>query len=366
MKLRYKLLNSLLGLIVLAVVALALTISYTASCPPAPAVEEGSLMTAVSVGCYGGPEVLELARVNRPTPADDEVLVQVKAASVNPLDWHFMRGSPYFMRLMTGLGKPESSKAGVDFSGTVVAVGDQVSSFSIGDDVFGRADGAFGEYLTARESRGITSKPNSVSFEQAAAVPIAGITALQALRDIGELKAGEKVLINGASGGVGTFAVQIAKALGAEVYGVSSTRNVEMVLGIGADKVFDYKKENFTETDYKFDLIIDNVANHDIADLRRVMTDNGRLVIVGGPAGNWVGPILPVVKVALTDPFVSQSVRQFMARIKTDDLAQIAQWMDNGKVRSVIDRRYPLTEVSEAVRYSETGRARGKIIVEVH
>ncbi|MEO0368374.1 MAG: NAD(P)-dependent alcohol dehydrogenase [Pseudomonadota bacterium] len=367
MKLRYKILNGILGVIALAVFALAITIGYTSSCPAPIATtdDDSSLMSAVSPRCYGGPEVLEVAKTPIPTPAADEVLVLVKNAAVNPLDYHFMRGSPFLLRLMTGIGKPTNSESGRDFAGIVTAIGSEVTNFEVGDEVFGGTDGAFSEYITVRASRAITTKPASISFEQAAAIPIAGVTALQALRDYGQLKPGQKVLINGASGGVGTYAVQFAKSMGAEVYGVCSTRNVEMVLGLGADRVYDYKKENFTEDDIKFDLIVDNVGNHDISDLRGVMTDEGRLVIVGGPKGNWIAPLIPLIKAGITNPFVSQSIETFTARLLPDDMAQIAQWMDEGKARSVIDRRFSLADVSEAVRYSESGRARGKIIIEV-
>lgn len=323
-----------------------------------------ALMQAIVARCYGGPEVMELATIVHPTPADDEVLVKVHAASVNPLDWHYMRGSPYFMRLMAGLGKPNRTSAGVDFAGTVVGVGKNVSAFKPGDDVFGGAAGAFAEFLTVK-IKTITQKPANVSFEQAAAIPIAGVTALQALRDSGQLEKGQKVLINGASGGVGTFAVQIAKVMGAEVTGVCSTRNVEMVLDLGADHVIDYKIQNYTESDQRFDLIVDNVANHPISDIRKVLKPNGRLVLVGGPKGDWIGAIGPAIKANLVSPFVSQEISMILAELLPKDLAQVAAWIQVGQVRSVIDRRYPLSDVSDAMRYSETGRARGKIVITV-
>jgi NADPH:quinone reductase-like Zn-dependent oxidoreductase len=293
MKLRYKIANGFLILLVLAISALAVVLSYESDCIPAPPVAEGDEpMKAVVYSCYGSPDVLELADIAKPVPADDELLVKIQAAAVNPLDWHYMRGSPYFMRLMSGLGAPTETRLGVDFAGTVEAVGQHVTRFKPGDEVFGARTGAFAEYVTVRESRAVTAKPANVTYEQAASVPIAAITALQALRDKGQLQYGQKVLINGASGGVGTFAVQIAKSFGAEVTGVCSTRNVDMVRSIGADHVFDYKKENYTESGEQYDLIVDMVGNHSLAANRKVLRPDGRLVLVGGGKGDWIGPML--------------------------------------------------------------------------
>lgn len=366
MKLRYKIGGALLALLAIGIVGLAFALSYNAPCEPAPAIAEGrETMLAVRYRCYGGAEVLDYAAVEKPVPAPDRVLVRVHAAAVNPLDWHFMRGSPYFMRLMSGMAKPADERLGVDFAGTVVAVGDSVTRFEPGDEVFGGATGAFAEFVAVRESGAIAMKPESVSFEQAAAIPIAAITALQALRDKGGLEAGQSVLINGASGGVGTFAVQIAKSMGAEVTGVCSTRNVEMVRSLGADDVFDYKKENYIESGRRFDLVVDMVGNHSPSDNLQVLEPDGRLVLVGGAKGNWIAPLKRPLQAMLMSPFVDHEITTLLARLDSQDLGALADLMEEGTVRSVIDRRYTLAELPEAIRYSESGRARGKIIVTV-
>ena len=366
MKLRYKILGGCLLLLFISIGALALTIGHTSDCaePPASAVGANT-MKAITYHCYGSPEVLLYRDIEKPLPNDDEVQVKVVAASVNPLDWHYMRGSPYIMRLIVGIGAPDDTSMGVDFAGTVAAVGNKVTRYKIGYDVFGRRGGAFGEYLVIPEARAMTLKPDNVSFEEAAAAPIAAVTALQALRDKGQLQAGQKVLINGASGGVGTYAVQIAKAFGAEVHGVCSTRNVDMVKSIGADRVFDYKKENYTESGVKYDLIIDNVGNHSPLANTKVMQDNGILVMVGGASGNWLGPFKGALKTLYTKPFVSQKIEGILASISHEDLVILADLMAAEKVRSVIDQRFSLEQVPEAVAYSESGRARGKIIINV-
>lgn len=363
-KLRYKIGTGVLLTVVLSISSLALVIGYTADCEPTPTLLDSvQRVKAITYHCYGSPEVLEYGDIEKPVPASDEVLVKVHAASVNPLDWHYMRGAPYLMRVMSGIGVPDSKLMGVDFAGTVEATGHKVTRFKPGDAVFGGADGAFGEYVIIQESRAVTHKPENVSFEEAAAVPIAAITALQALRDMGQLKAGQKVLINGASGGVGTYAVQIAKVWGAEVHGVCSTRNIDMVRSIGADKVFDYKKEDYTESEHRYDLIIDNVANHSPLDNTRVLKPDGILVTVGGTKGDWVGPLLTPIQALLTQPFVSQELQGIMARLNQEDLAELAELMKAGKMRSVIDRHYSLAETPQAIAYSESGRARGKIII---
>jgi NADPH:quinone reductase-like Zn-dependent oxidoreductase len=365
-KLRYKIGTGVLLFLAVSITSLAVVVGYTGDCEPAPALlDSAERVKAITYRCYGSPEVLEYGDIEKPVPASDEVLVKVHAASVNPLDWHYMRGAPYVMRAMSGIGVPDSKLMGADFAGTVEAIGENVTRFKPGDAVFGGGDGAFGEYLIKRESGAITHKPENVSFEQAAAVPIAAVTALQALRDKGQLKAGQKVLINGASGGVGTYAVQIAKAWGAEVHGVCSTRNVEMVRSIGADKVFDYKKENYTESEHRYDLIIDNVDNHSLMTNTQVLKPDGMLVTVGGASGDWVGPFLTPIMRLFTQPFVSQELHGLMARLTQEELAELAELMETGKMRSVIDRRYSLSETPEAVAYSESGRARGKIIINV-
>ena len=320
-------------------------------------------MKAIVYRCYGSPDVLEFEDVEKPTPADDEVLVKVHAASVNPLDWHFMRGSPYIMRLGTGLGAPNSASMGVDFSGTVESVGVAVKQFKPGDEVFGGKSGAFAEYVTIREDRALVLKPANITFEQAASVPIAAITALQALRDKGKIKPGQKVLINGASGGVGTFAVQIAKSYGAEVTGVCSTRNLEMVRSIGADHVIDYTREDYTKNGQQYDLIIDNVGNHPLLANRRVLNPDGIFVIIGGSKGDWLGPLMSPIKALMLSPLVGQEFVLLLAKLRKDDLAILGDLMQAGKVTPVIDRRYPLSEVPAAIRYSEEGHARGKIVV---
>ncbi|MEM7361081.1 MAG: NAD(P)-dependent alcohol dehydrogenase [Pseudomonadota bacterium] len=364
MRLIKKFLKFVLVIFVLALAGLAATLAYTEKCEGTPSAVEGG-MTAAFAHCYGSADVITLEKVAIPQPADDEILVQVKAAAVNPLDYHEMRGSPYIMRLMRGIGKPERASLGADFSGVVVAVGDEVTNFKPGDEVFGGSRGAFAEYLTIRADRSIVRKPSNVSFAEAAAIPVAALTALQALVDHGELQTGERVLINGASGGVGTYTTQIATALGAEVSGVCSTRNVEMVKALGAKQVFDYKKENYTESGQKFDLIVDMVGNHSISANRDVLTDNGRLIIVGGPKGDWIAPLIYPIKALVTQPFVNQKIASFVARLKQDDLDTLANMMAEGKLTSQIDRTYPLEQIADAIRYSESGRARGKIIVAV-
>jgi NADPH:quinone reductase-like Zn-dependent oxidoreductase len=368
MKLRYKILNVLLALVIVAAIALRLVVSYDSPCPQSPALAGSAAhMKAVMYRCYGRSQVLKLEDVAKPVPADDELLVKVHAASVNPLDWHYMSGTPYIMRLDSGIGAPKDARMGVDFSGTVEAVGKSVQHFKVGDEVFGARDGAFAEYLTVRDSRAVVEKPQGVSFEQAAALPIAAITALQALRDAGKLRAGQKVLINGASGGVGTFAVQLAKWLGGDVTGVCSTKNVELVRSLGADHVIDYTREDFTRGAERYDLIIDNVSSHPLLDYRRVMTPHGILVIVGGPnsRGQMLGPLTIMLKGLILNPFVSQRYQLFLAELNPKDLSLLADLIQQGKLKPVIDRRYPLAQLPEALSYLEAGHARGKIVIDV-
>ena len=366
MKLRYKIGGGLLALLAVAAVCLALVLSYNSPCEPAPVAAGGQeTMQAVRYRCYGSTDVLRVEAVEKPEPAADEVLVRVHAASVNPLDWHYMRGSPYVMRLMSGIGKPADTRLGVDFAGTVEAVGDAVTRFEPGDEVFGGASGAFAEFVTVRETAAVALKPANVSAEEAATVSIAAITALQALRDKGGLEPGQKVLINGASGGVGTFAVQIAKALGAEVTGVCSTRNVDMVRSIGADHVIDYKSEDYTQSDRRYDLVVDMVGNHSPRRNLGVLEPDGILVLVGGSKGNWIGPLKGPFQAMALSPFVGQKIETFVARLYQEDLLALAALLETQAVTPVIDRRYPLRDVASAIEYSETGRARGKIIVNV-
>ncbi|HEU4779909.1 MAG TPA: NAD(P)-dependent alcohol dehydrogenase [Steroidobacteraceae bacterium] len=367
MKRRYKFLLWTAGTLAVGVFALRLVLSHDTPCGTAPLVAAGeTTMKAWVRRCYGGPEIVQYEDVAKPVAADDEVIVKVVAASVNPLDWHVLRGKPYIMRMGSGLGTPTDPQLGVDYAGIVESVGKSVTSFKPGDEVFGGRDGAFAEYVRVRESRNVVLKPANISFEQAAAIPIAAITALQALRDTGKLKAGEKVLINGASGGVGTFAVQIAKSMGAEVTGVCSGRNVELVRSLGADHVIDYTQENLTDGATKYDLIIDNVVTHRLSDYRRVLTEQGRFVIVGSNNdGDYLGPAADVINANIYDPFVSQEFGFMMSALKPEDLATLAQMIAEGTIRPVIDRTYKMSEVPEAIRYVETGRARGKVVVKV-
>ena len=353
-------------LLLVAIVALGITLSYESDCEPAATWPEGTeLMTAAEVRCYGSPDVIDIVEIPKPVPADNEVLVKIEAASVNPLDWHEMRGSPYFMRLMRGIGKPDNTRFGVDFAGTVVMVGKDVTRFQPGDEVFGGRTGAFAEYVTVRENGGLAMKPADISFQEAAAVPIAGLTAIQALRDSGELQAGDKILINGASGGVGTFAVQIAKSMGAEVTGVCSTRNLEMVRALGADHVIDYKVDDYTQGERRYDVILDMVGNHSPLANSRVIKPAGKLVIVGGAKGDWFAPLMGPIKALLLSPFVDQELGMMLAQMDGQDLAALSEMMQAGELRPEIDRSYRLIDLADAVRYSESGRAQGKIIVDV-
>lgn len=366
MKKRYKIPLWIVGVVILGVIAMRFVLSHDSPCEPLPALAAGTpTMNGWVHRCYGGPETVSYEQLEKPVAADDEVIVKVRAASVNPLDWHYMRGKPYVMRLMgSGVGKPTDPLLGVDFAGVVESVGKSVTNFKPGDEVFGGRSGAFSEYLRVKANRNIVLKPANVSFEEAAAVPVAAITALQAVRDFGKVKAGDKVLVNGASGGVGTYAVQIAKAMGAEVTGVCSGRNVELVKSLGADHVIDYTQTNLTEGSTKYDVIIDNVVTHDFGDYRKVLAKEARFVIVGSlNDGEYLGPLADVMKAAAYDPFVSQSFGFMMSEMKSEDLATLRDMLAEGKIRSAIDRTYKMSEVPEAIRYVETGRARGKVVV---
>jgi len=322
-------------------------------------------MKAIVYDKYGSPDVLELKEIDKPAVGDDQVLIRVRAASVNPLDWHFMRGRPFFLRIKAGLRKPKVIRLGVDAAGTVESTGGNVRRFKPGDEVFGGCTGAFAEYACASE-KALAPKPANLTFEQAAAVPIAALSALQGLRDKGRIQAGQKVLINGAAGGVGTFAVQIAKAFGAEVTGVCSTRNVDMVRSIGADRVIDYTQEDFTRNGQRYDLILDSVGNHSLSAFRRALTAKGTLVMVGGPdKGRWIGPMAGMLKVVVLSRFVSQKLLPFLAKRSHEDLVFLKDLLETGKVTPVIDRRHPLSDVPEAIRYLEEGHARGKVVITV-
>ncbi|HET6360715.1 MAG TPA: NAD(P)-dependent alcohol dehydrogenase [Gemmatimonadota bacterium] len=311
-------------------------------------------MKAILYTEYGSPDVLRLEDVPTPTPKQDEVLIRVRAASANPLDWRVVRGSPYPIRVMVGLPKPRDPRLGVDVAGLVEAVGGNITQFQPGDEVFGSCSGAFAEYACASE-KSLASKPAGVTFEQAASAVVGGVTALQALRDRGKLQRGQSVLINGAAGGVGTFAVQIAKWLGAEVTGVCSTRNVEMVRAIGADRVVDYTREDFVRSG-PYDLILDMIGNRSLSECRRALTRKGTLAVVGGR-------LRTMLAAPLVSPFVSQRLVPVMAKVKKEDLVTLRDLLEAGTVTPVIDRTYPLSGVSEAIRYLEEGHARGKVVI---
>jgi NADPH:quinone reductase-like Zn-dependent oxidoreductase len=319
--------------------------------------------------CDYGLANLKLEEVEKPVPNDDQILVKVRAASVNPYDWHFVEGTPKIMRMMgVGLRKPKDTRLGVDFAGTVEAVGKNVTQFKPGDDVFGGRGGAFAEYVCPRAGRAVAIKPANITFEQAASINIAGITALQAVRDQGKVQPGQKVLINGASGGVGTFAVQIAKSFGADVTGVCSTRNLDMVRSLGADHVIDYTKEDFTKSGQRYDVILDNVANHSLSECRRVLNPKGKYVMIGGGGANeqgFFGVLARPLKAMILSKFVSQQMGMMMADANQKDLTILADMMQSGKVKPVIDRTYPLSQISDALRYLEAGHARGKVVITV-
>jgi len=318
------------------------------------------------VNCEYGVGNLQLRDLENPSPNDNEVLVRVRAASINPVDGHLIRGA-WMMRPMTGLRKPRNTRFGTDFAGIIEAVGKDVTNFKSGDEVFGAKNGAVADYICVKANRAIVMKPSNITFEQAGSVGVAGVTALQGLRDKGRLQAGQKVLINGASGGVGTFAVQIAKAFGAEVTGVCSTRNVDLVKSIGADHVIDYTKEDFTKTDQRYDMIYDLVGNHSFSERRQILTANGICVLAGiGGAGlhpESGGRILGNFKTAFQSKFTSQKFVFYIAKLTKDDLNVLRDLMQSGKVAPVIDRTYKISETQDAVRYLEEGHARGKVVI---
>jgi len=319
--------------------------------------------------CDYGIANLKLEEIEKPTPNDDQILVKVRAASVNPYDWHFIEGTPKIMRMMgVGLRKPKDTRLGVDFAGTVEAVGKNVTQFKPGDDVFGGKGGAFAEYVCRRAEGAVALKPANITFEQAASVNIAGITALQGLRDKGKVQPGQKVLINGASGGVGTFAVQIAKSFGADVTGVCSTRNVDLVRSLGADRVIDYTKEDFAKGTERYDVILDNVPNHSLSECRQILNPNGKYVMIGGGGPNdnrWIGPFGRVIHTLILSPFINQKMGMMMADANQNDLTILGDMMQSGKLKPVIDRTYKLDQVPDAIRYVEAGHARGKVVITV-
>ncbi len=324
-------------------------------------------MKAITHCEYGGPEVLKLEDVEKPVPTDNQILVRVRASSVNPLDLT-IRG-PWLLRPLFGMRKPKETRLGVDYAGTVEAVGKNVPNFKLGDEVFGGKNGAIAEYVCALADRAVVLKPSNMTFEQAASVPVAAITALQGLRDKGKIQLGQKVLINGASGGVGTFAVQIAKSFGTEVTGVCSTRNLDLVRSIGADHVIDYTKEDFTKTDQRYDLIFDLVGNHSFSERRRILNPNGICVMAGVGGAGWhdgmamrlVGELNAYVR----SRFVSQKFISYIAQFNKADMSILADLMQTGKITPVIDRTFRFSETADALRYLETGHARGKVVVAI-
>jgi NADPH:quinone reductase-like Zn-dependent oxidoreductase len=324
-------------------------------------------MKAIVQDEYGSPDdVLKLKDIDKPVVKDDEVLVRVHAAAVHVSDWVLVRGVPYITRPMIGLLRPKNSVPGEDIAGRVEAVGKKVKQLRPGDEVFGWCKGAFAEYACAGEDN-FVPKPANLTFEQAAAVGVSAVTALQALRDQGKVQSGQKVLINGASGGVGPFAVQIAKAFGADVTGVCSTRNVDMIRSIGADQVIDYTQEDFTKSGQRYDFILDNVGNHSLSDLRRALTPKGILQPNGGghSSNRWIGPMGSVIKANVLSLFVRQQGRTFIATNNKEDLQFLKELIEAGKVTPVIDRTYPLSETPEAIGYVGEGHARGKVVIAV-
>jgi NADPH:quinone reductase-like Zn-dependent oxidoreductase len=317
-------------------------------------------MKAIVYHNYGSPDVLKCEEIEKPTAADNEVLIRVRAAALNALDWRIMKGKPVFVRLVAGgLRKPKNGRPGVDVAGQVEAVGRNVKQFKPGDEVFGVCKGAFAEYACVVEDK-LALKPANISFEDAAAVPVAALTALQGLRDKGRIRPGQKVLVDGASGGVGTFAIQLAKSFGAEVTAVCSTKKVETARSIGADHCIDYTREDFTQSGQRYDLIIAANAYHSIFDYRRALNQNGIYVMAGGGGAQilqimLLGPLLSLIG--------SRKMRFFMAKMNKTDLVLLKDFLAAGKIVSVIDRRYPLSDAAEALRYLEEGHARGKVVI---
>jgi NADPH:quinone reductase-like Zn-dependent oxidoreductase len=324
-------------------------------------------LKAIVRDTYGSPDVLELTDIDKPEPGDDEVLLRVHAASVNPAGWHILRGAPYIARIEFGLRKPKDRVLGCDVAGHIEAVGKNVTMLQPGEEVFGspfmHGLGAFAEWVCISEDL-LAPKPAALSFEQVAAVPLAALTALQGLRDQGRIEPGHKVLIIGASGGVGTFAVQIAKSFDAEVSGVCSTRNVEMVRALGAEHVIDYTREDFTQSGQKYDLIFQLAGTLSPSECRSALSTNGTLLISSGDSeGRWIGPVGRVIKGLVLSGFVSQKMASFTVKPNREDLQLLKQFIEDGTLTPEIDRTYPLAQVPEAIRYLEEGHARGKVVI---
>jgi len=322
-------------------------------------------MQAIVQDTYGTAAVLKAREIDKPEIGDHDVLIRVRAAGVNPADWAIVSGLPYIARPIYGLRKPKNIVRGTDVAGTVEAVGSGVTRFKPGDEVFGWSNGSYAEYTAAAEDS-LALKPANLTFEQAATVPMAGLVALQAIRDHGKVGPGQKVLINGASGGIGTFAVQIAKAFGADVTGVCSTRNAEMVRSIGADRVVDYTKEDFTRSGVQYDFILDNVSNHSLTDLRRALTPTGTLIPNGGGFDNrWLASGGRIVRAAVLFQFGGQTLGNFLVSSNHADLVVLAEMIEAGKVTPVMDRTYPLSETAQAIDHVGKGHARGKVAITV-
>lgn len=320
-------------------------------------------MKAILYHSFGSPEVLKLADVEKPALTEESVLVRVHASSVNPAEWYAMTGL-LIARTQNGLFKPKDPRIGTDFSGVVEAVGNQVTHLKPGDEVYGGRSGAFAEFVTVKNA--VVRKPANISFEEAAAIPTAAVTALQGLRDHGKIKPGDKVLINGAAGGVGTFAVQIAKAYGAEVAAVCSSKNVDMVRSLGADHVIDYTREDFTQCGRQFDLLLDVSGSRSWREYKRVLKQNARFVIIGAPKGNKVlGPLGHIIKLKLATIGASQTVTFFIAQFNRDDLNLLREMTEAGKVKPIVERVYSLNEAADAMRHLGTGRAKGKLVLKI-
>jgi NADPH:quinone reductase-like Zn-dependent oxidoreductase len=322
-------------------------------------------MKAIVQDRFGSPDVLDLREIDKPAIKDDEVLLRVRAASVNPADWAFMRGMPYIARTAFGLRKPKIRVRGIDVAGTVEAVGSKVTRLRPGDEVFGQGKGTFAEYAAARE-KDLAAKPANLTFEQAAAVPMAALVALQAIRDKAKIQPGQKVLVNGAGGGIGTFTVQVAKAFGADVTGVCSPAKVDLVRSLGADHVIDYTKQDFTQTGERYDFILDNAASQSLSRLRRVLTPKGTLIVNCGQFNrHWIGPIGRMMRASLLSVFASQKLGSFLSLPNEADLTTLREIIEAGKLGPVIDRTYPLSEAPAAMAYVGEGHSSGKVVISV-